>query len=216
MAAWIYTIHVGHLFWLQNGEFRRSFAEWFSCMHRALRKRSGNDEPPRHFIARLHYCHAYEDKMQKVMSIRDLMYQGQRIQIFRDLPPEVVRRRAAFTPARKILRDKPKVRFGLLYPAKLRVTHNGSERLFTPSRRSAPIRNLPFWVIRVRWWWDYNNGPDMCKSHSLRWTESEDSNRWPERHLPAFCLHLKLQLMLLGLVCYKINLSYFGLIHQDI
>ena len=99
--------------------------------HRALRKRPGNDEPPRHFIARLHYCHAYEDIMQKAMSIRDLMYQGQRIQIFRDLPPEVARRRAAFTPARKILRDKPGVKFGLLYPAKLRVTHNGSERLFT-------------------------------------------------------------------------------------
>lgn len=26
--------------------------------HRALRKRPGNDEPPRHFIARLPYCHA--------------------------------------------------------------------------------------------------------------------------------------------------------------
>lgn len=69
--------------------------------------------------------------MQKVMSTRDLTFRGQRILIFRDLPPEVARRRAAFTPARKILRDKPGVKFGLLYPAKLRVTHNGSERLFT-------------------------------------------------------------------------------------
>lgn len=47
--------------------------------HRALRKRPGNDEPPWHFIARLHYCHAYEDIMQKALSIRDLTYWGQRI-----------------------------------------------------------------------------------------------------------------------------------------
>lgn len=71
--------------------------------HRALRKQPGNDEPPLHFIVMLHYCHAYEDIMQKVISIRDQTYRGQRIQIFRDLPPEVARRQAAFTPARKIL-----------------------------------------------------------------------------------------------------------------
>ncbi|KAF3845670.1 hypothetical protein F7725_002748 [Dissostichus mawsoni] len=59
--------------------------------------------------------------MKKVISTRDLTFQGQRIQIFRDLPTEVVKRRAAFTPTRKILRDKPGVRFGLLYPAKLRT-----------------------------------------------------------------------------------------------
>ncbi|KAF3847276.1 hypothetical protein F7725_020304 [Dissostichus mawsoni] len=50
--------------------------------------------------------------MKKVISTRDLTFQGQRIQIFRDLPTEVVKRRAAFTPTRKILRDKPGVRFG--------------------------------------------------------------------------------------------------------
>ncbi|KAK1878433.1 LINE-1 type transposase domain containing protein 1 [Dissostichus eleginoides] len=71
--------------------------------HRALRRRAGDNEPPRHLIAR----------------------------IFRDLPTEVVKRRAAFTPTKRVLRDKPGVRFGLLYPAKLRVSHNGSERFFT-------------------------------------------------------------------------------------
>ena len=99
--------------------------------HRALRRRPGDNEPPRHLIARIHYCHAYEDIMQKTIAIKDLSYQGQRIHIFRDLPPEVVKRRAAFTPARRMLRDKPGVRFGLLYPAKLRVSHHGSEMFFT-------------------------------------------------------------------------------------
>ncbi|KAK5933269.1 hypothetical protein CgunFtcFv8_013763 [Champsocephalus gunnari] len=53
--------------------------------------------------------------MQKGISTRDLTFQGQRIQIFRDLPTEVVKRRAAFTPTRR---------------TRLRASHNGSERFF--------------------------------------------------------------------------------------
>ena len=107
--------------------------------HRALRKRPGNDEPPRHFIVRLHYCHAYEDIMQKAMSIRDLTYRGQRIQIFRDLPPEVARRRAAFTPARKIRRDKTRGEiWSLISGQATGDTQRVREALHGP-RRSTPI-----------------------------------------------------------------------------
>lgn len=87
--------------------------------HRALRRNPGNDEPPRHLTAK------------KVMSAKDLTFQGQRIQIFRDLPPEVVKPRAAFTLVRKQLHNRPGIRFGLLYPVKLWVSHNGSEMFFT-------------------------------------------------------------------------------------
>ncbi|KAK7893118.1 hypothetical protein WMY93_022270 [Mugilogobius chulae] len=66
--------------------------------HRALRVRPGDDEPPRHLIARVHYCHTLDEILRN---------------------------------PRNLLRDKPGVRFGLLYPAKLRVTHNGSEAVFT-------------------------------------------------------------------------------------
>ena len=99
--------------------------------HRALRQRPGDNEPPRHLILRVHHCHALESILQKVMRSQNLTYRGQRIQVFRDFPPTVVKRRAAFTPARKLLRDQPGVKFGLLYPAKLRVTHNGKETTFT-------------------------------------------------------------------------------------
>ena len=99
--------------------------------HRALRQRLGDNEPPRHLILRVHYCHALETILQKVMKSPNLIYRGQRIQVFRDFPPTVVKRRAAFTPARKLLRDQPGIKFGLLYPAKLRVTHNGIETTFT-------------------------------------------------------------------------------------
>ncbi|KAI4891660.1 hypothetical protein NFI96_007545, partial [Prochilodus magdalenae] len=104
--------------------------------HRALRVRLGDNELPRHLIIRVHYCHAFEEILKKVMQSRTLTYQGERIQIFRDFPPAVVKRRAAFTPARNLLRDKPGVRFGLVYPAKLRVTHNGKETTFTDAEEA--------------------------------------------------------------------------------
>ena len=104
--------------------------------HRALRERPSGNGPPRHLILRVHYCHALEDILQKVMKTKRLIYQGQQIQVFRDFPSEVVKRRAAFTPARNLLRDQPGVKFGLLYPAKLRVTHNGNETTFTDPKEA--------------------------------------------------------------------------------
>lgn len=98
--------------------------------HRALRKRPGDAEPPRHLIIKLHYCHTFEDIMRKAMGTGDIIFRGQKIQIFRDLPPEVAKRRAAFTTVRKMLRGKPRIRYGLLYPAKLRLTHDGMEKFF--------------------------------------------------------------------------------------
>lgn len=104
--------------------------------HRALRTRPGDNEPPRHLIIRVHYCHVFDEILKKVMQARTIKYQGQQIQIFRDFPPAVVKRRAAFTPARRLLRDKPGVKFGLVYPAKLRVTYNGNETTFTDAEEA--------------------------------------------------------------------------------
>lgn len=99
--------------------------------HNALRKRPGENEPPRHLILKIHHGHVFDDIFRKITSKRELSFQGQWIKIFRDLPQEVARARPAFTPARRLLQGKPRVKFGIAYPAKLRVTHNGTELLFT-------------------------------------------------------------------------------------
>lgn len=104
--------------------------------HRAVRQRQEDNLPPRHLILRVHYCHDLEEILQKVRTARNLSFQGQRLHIFRDLPPAVAKKRAAFTPARSLLRDKPGVKFGLQYPAKLRVTYQGKESLFTDAEKA--------------------------------------------------------------------------------
>lgn len=90
--------------------------------HRALRNRPGDDEPPRAFIIRLHYTHEMEEILQKAAKMKQVTFRGQRINIFPDYPPAVVKRRALFKRARELLKDKPGVKYGLQYPAKLRVS----------------------------------------------------------------------------------------------
>lgn len=70
------------------------------------------------------------------MGTSEILFRGQKICIFRDLPLEVAKRRAAFTTVRRMLRDKPGIRYGLLYPAKLRLTHDGIEKFFTDPKEA--------------------------------------------------------------------------------
>ncbi|KAM9307164.1 uncharacterized protein KZ484_000527 [Pholidichthys leucotaenia] len=136
----------------ENGQPVRDFAarllkevlnlEETPMIDRALQRRPGDNEPLRHLTIRVHYCHTYEDIMKRALSTKDLTFLGQWIQIFRDLPPEVVKRRAAFTPARRILRDKLGVRFGLLPPAKLRVFHTDQRHFLRIQKMLIGTQNI--------------------------------------------------------------------------
>lgn len=77
-----------------------------------------------------------EDILQKARAARELHFRGKRIQIFPDYPPAVAKRRALFNRARELLRDTPGVRYGLLYPARLLVTHNGTQSFFTDPKKA--------------------------------------------------------------------------------
>lgn len=60
-----------------------------------------------------------------------ITFNGQRILIFSDYPPAVVKQHAMFRSARELLKNKPEVRFGIQYHVKLWVTVNGKGRFFT-------------------------------------------------------------------------------------
>ncbi len=59
-----------------------------------------------------------------------LSYRGKRVYIFPDYAPEVVKKRAAFTDVKRLLKDIPDVKFGLHFPAKLRITFQEQEKSF--------------------------------------------------------------------------------------
>ena len=112
--------------------------------HRALRPRPAEGAPPRPFILRLHYAHQHEEILRKAADMKQITFQGKKILIFPDLPPSVVKRRALFKPARDLMRDKPGVRFGMQFPAKLRVSFNGKEHFFTDPDKATEFAKQNF------------------------------------------------------------------------
>lgn len=85
---------------------------------------------PRAIIAKLHYYQDCMEVLRRARSQAPLMLDGQSVAIFPDFTPSVARNRAAFTEARKLLRDQPGVRFGIMFPARFRITHKREEKEF--------------------------------------------------------------------------------------
>lgn len=98
--------------------------------HRLGRQPSGEDARPRVMIARIHHFQVKEKILQLARQQFPLRYEGRPIHIFPDLPAEVMRQRQAFNNFRKRLREAG-LRSGFIYPAKLRVTHGITDKVFS-------------------------------------------------------------------------------------
>uniref|UniRef100_A0AAV2KF52 Uncharacterized protein n=1 Tax=Knipowitschia caucasica TaxID=637954 RepID=A0AAV2KF52_KNICA len=73
-------------------------------------------------------------KKRNAFSKGRLEIHGKQILIFPDYSADLTRRRAAFNEVKVSLRQQEGVRYGLLYPARLRVSYNGETKVFnTPS-----------------------------------------------------------------------------------
>lgn len=97
--------------------------------HRSLQPKPRPDDPPRPIIVRFHRYMEKEAVLRWAKSHKDFSYNGHRIKIFEDFSAAVARRRAAFNPVKGLLYQRG-VKFGMLYPARLRVTHNNREHVF--------------------------------------------------------------------------------------
>lgn len=90
--------------------------------HRTLREKPKEGEPPRPILARIHFFHVRSLILQRAGEASPLLYKGKKVSVFPDYTSSVAKKRAAFTPVKRILRSHSAVRFGLLYPAVLRIT----------------------------------------------------------------------------------------------
>ncbi|CAM4608411.1 unnamed protein product [Leuciscus chuanchicus] len=89
--------------------------------HRRLapRRPGGN---PRAIIVRMHYYQDREEILKKARQLAPLKFNGQQIAIFPDFTARVAKARAAFTEGKKRIYNRSDVRYGFIYPAKLRIT----------------------------------------------------------------------------------------------
>ncbi|KAG9267588.1 hypothetical protein AMEX_G18444, partial [Astyanax mexicanus] len=97
--------------------------------HRSLTQWKPGDRP-RVIIAKLHYDGDAAEILRRVRDQAPLSYNGKRIAIYPDYTATVAKARASFTSVRKMLRGKQGIRYGLLFPTRLRLTYRNEEKEF--------------------------------------------------------------------------------------
>lgn len=105
--------------------------------HRTLTtRRSGDRETPRVIIAKLHNDGDAAEILRRARERAPLTHNGHRIAFFPDYTASVAKARATFTEVRKMLRGCKEVRYGLLYPARLRITYQNEEKEFLDPKKA--------------------------------------------------------------------------------
>lgn len=95
--------------------------------HRTLRIRPKEGEPPRPLVIRVNLFQVRNQILRQAREASPLLFMGRRISIFPDFTPTVAGKRAAFAKVKKELHSCPNIKFGLLYPATLRITLPGGQ-----------------------------------------------------------------------------------------
>lgn len=96
--------------------------------HRSLQPRPKHGDAPRPIIVKFHYFQEKVDVLRKAMGAGTISHNGKRFSIYPDYSAAVRKKRAAFTEVRRLLRRCPGVRYGLLYPATLKITAPAGEQ----------------------------------------------------------------------------------------
>lgn len=96
--------------------------------HHTLRPKSKQNELPRPIVVHLHYYKDCVDILNWARTQQRIKIQGTTISIFPDFTMKTARARAAFKDVRRQLREMnlPGLRFGLVFPACLKVSYSSS------------------------------------------------------------------------------------------
>lgn len=103
--------------------------------HRSLAPPPKANQAPRPFIVRLHHYQTRELILRLARGRGQVLYKGSRIHFYPDVSAEVAKRRAAFNQVKAQLRGAG-IEFGLLFPARLRINHDGTRHFFDCPQRA--------------------------------------------------------------------------------
>lgn len=105
--------------------------------HRGLMQRKPGDKAHT-IIAKLHNERDTMDILRKTPDRSGwLHYNSNPIAIFLDHTANIAKAWAAFTDVRKMLRGRWCVRFGILFPARLHISHKNEEKEFLDTARNS-------------------------------------------------------------------------------
>lgn len=88
--------------------------------HRSLRPKPKSGKAPWAFVIRVHYYHVRDQILRRAAVASPLTCKGSKLSIFPDFTVEVVK---------KILHEHPSIKFGLFFPAELKITMPSGEIL---------------------------------------------------------------------------------------
>lgn len=97
--------------------------------HRSLQPRPKDGDAPRPIIVKFHYFQEKVDVLRKAMGAGPITRNGKRFYIYPDYSATVRKKRSAFTEVRRLLRRCTGVKYGLLYPATLKITTPAGEQM---------------------------------------------------------------------------------------
>uniref|UniRef100_H3AMS5 L1 transposable element RRM domain-containing protein n=1 Tax=Latimeria chalumnae TaxID=7897 RepID=H3AMS5_LATCH len=103
--------------------------------HRSLAPRPGPGQRPRPFIIKLLRFPVKELLLRSARDLGTLEWEGHKILLFPDLSRALQDRRRQFLSVKRILRDKM-IKYGLFYPATLRVTYKGMTSSFATAEEA--------------------------------------------------------------------------------
>lgn len=99
--------------------------------HRSLAPKPRQGDRPRPFIVKFHRFLDKDAALRWAKEHKEISHQGHTIKIYEDFSAGVARKRASFNKVKSSLYKKG-IRFGMIYPARLRITHNGEHVFDTP------------------------------------------------------------------------------------
>lgn len=97
---------------------------------------SKSGDKPRIIVAKLHYYQECVEILRRARSRGPLRFKEAPIIITSDYTAAVARARAAFSEVRRLLRNRRDVRYGLLFPARLRISHGEEDKEFLDANKA--------------------------------------------------------------------------------
>uniref|UniRef100_A0A3P9BGG8 L1 transposable element RRM domain-containing protein n=1 Tax=Maylandia zebra TaxID=106582 RepID=A0A3P9BGG8_9CICH len=105
-----------------------------------VRKKS---DRPRPLIAKFLNFRGKEKVLRLARSRGEMTYENKKISFFPDYSVDLQRRRDEFRDVKQRLREK-EIEYALMYPAQLRIRHQGSIKIFpTPAEAQRYLKDLP-------------------------------------------------------------------------
>ncbi len=111
--------------------------------HRTLQPKPKPGDRPRAIVCRFHYHSDCVDILCRARELRQIKIRDLTISVFPDHTAKIARARAAFNEVRRQLRGIDGARYGLMHPARLRITYNGVEKDFVSAEEASDyVKNL--------------------------------------------------------------------------